>query len=239
MSAAPIGHNSPPPDPFEAFTTTLGDDLLEAHNWADSTAIETQAQADELSFLIDRLRKDAKAADEARAEEKKPHDDAAKAVQAKWKPLLDRADKAVAALKATLGVFLRAQEAAKQEAARLAREEAERAQRAAAEAARAASATDLAAQEEADALMRQAEDLTKGAQRAERSKAQATGGTRAMGLRTVWRVELADELEAVRTMWRMHKEEMVAYALQLAQRDVREGKRTLAGFTVTEDRVAA
>jgi hypothetical protein len=60
-----------------------------------------------------------------------------------------------------------------------------------------------------------------------------------MGLRTVWRVELADELEAVRTMWRMHREEMVAYALQLAQRDVREGKRTLPGFTVTEDRVAA
>ena len=236
---AGAGHNNPPVDPFEAFTTTLGDDLIEAQNWADGQPIETQAQADELSFLIDRLRKDARAADEARAVEKKPHDDAAKAVQAKWKPLLDRADKAVTALKATLGVFLGAQEAAKQEAARQAREEAERASRAAAEAARAADATDLRAQEHADAMLRAAEEAAKGASRAERDKAQATGGTRAMGLRTVWRVELADELEAVRTMWRLHREEMVAYALQLAQRDIREGKRTLAGFTVTEDRAVA
>ncbi len=135
-----IGNNLPPDvavDPFDAFAVAIDDNLLEANNWADGAAVETQAQADEISFLIDRLRKDAKAADEARAKEKKPHLDASKAVDARWKPLLDKAERGVSALKATLGVHLRAQEIAKQEAAKQARLEAEKAAAAAAQAMRA------------------------------------------------------------------------------------------------------
>ncbi len=82
-----------------------------------------------------------------------------------------------------------------------------------------------------------AEDTARGARRAETDKAQATGGARAMSLRSVFKVEIADDLEALRTMITRHRDEMVAHALVLAQRDVREGRRSLPGFTVTEERV--
>ena len=62
-------------------------------------------------------------ADAARAEEKRPHDEAAKAVQSKWKPLLDKADRAVtAAQKPLTDYLLRLERERQAEAQRLAEE---------------------------------------------------------------------------------------------------------------------
>jgi hypothetical protein len=60
------------------------------------------------------LRKARKDADEARVAEKKPHDDAAKAVQAKWTPLLDKCELAETTAKKALAPYLIAKEAAQQ-----------------------------------------------------------------------------------------------------------------------------
>src|SRR5687768_11175518 len=89
-----------------------------------------------LDALMDDLRQARKDADAQRAAEKRPHDDAAKAVQAAWKPLLDRCDMGLAAIKEALTPYREARQRAKDEAARQAREGAEAAQRAAQEALR-------------------------------------------------------------------------------------------------------
>jgi hypothetical protein len=73
------------------------------------------------------LRKARKDADEARVAEEKPHDDAAKAVQQKWKPLLDKCELAETTAKKALTPYLEAKEAqqrAEAEALRKAAEEA-------------------------------------------------------------------------------------------------------------------
>jgi len=71
-----------------------------------------------------------KLADENRKEEKRPHDDAAKVVQSKWKPILDRAALAIDVCKKALTPYLAEKErkqalvaeAARRELARLARD---------------------------------------------------------------------------------------------------------------------
>lgn len=72
-------------DRIEALARTA-DDLIKDGPAAD------QAAADRASDLANHLSALQKKADAARAAEKKPHDDAAKAVQAKWAPVLNVAD---------------------------------------------------------------------------------------------------------------------------------------------------
>lgn len=137
--AAGMGHNMPPEpvaaesSPFDAVKVNMEDYLTEARNWADGKAVENQAQADEISRLIEDLRLAADAADKVRIAEKKPLDDAIDEIQGRYNPYIagikakvkDPGKVAVAidALKSTLKVYLDA-EAAKQaaaaEAARLA-----------------------------------------------------------------------------------------------------------------------
>jgi hypothetical protein len=234
-AVAGAGHNSPPVDPYDAFTLAIDDNLLEAANWADGSLIETQAQADELSFLIDRLRKDAKAADDARTAEKKPHLDASRAVDAKWKGLLEKAERGVTALKASLSIFLKAQEAKRQEEARVAREAAAEASRMAAEAARAADATDLQAQEDAAELLRVAEETERGARKAETAKVHATGGTRAMGLKTYHTPTLADSTKVLGWCWANRRPEVEAALLEIVKANTHGAICTIPGVTVVSE----
>ena len=70
-----------------------------ATEWLSRTKIETQAQADIAGDKISELRKQWKAADAARVVEKQPHLDAERAVDAKWKKVLEPLDAACKALK--------------------------------------------------------------------------------------------------------------------------------------------
>jgi hypothetical protein len=232
---AVMGDNNPPePTSHEAFTVHIEDLFSEARNFLDGVSISTDCEADAISALLDQIRTAAKDADKARAAEKKPHDDAAKAVQARWKPLLDRCDTAVQVCKDALAPFLKAKEAARLEAARLAREEAER-QRAAAEAAiRAAQANDLASREQAEALAIAAKRADAAATRVENSRAQATGGARATTLRTSYKAEVTDYRELMRHIWTVAPEALHAAAQAFADAEVRSGKRQLPGVIVHE-----
>jgi hypothetical protein len=93
------GHNNPP-TPFDECERKVFDLFDEAKNFLDGEAITTQDMADAVSKLLDMIRKAKKEADDFRAAEKKPHDDAAKAVQEKWKPLITRCDLAADAARA-------------------------------------------------------------------------------------------------------------------------------------------
>lgn len=232
-----IGGNSPPePTPFDAIKVHV-DDLMEtARGFLDGTGVNTQAEADALSKLMDEARKASKAADGARAEEKKPHDEAAKTVQAKWKPLIEAGDRVVAVCKQALAPYLEAQEAEKRRIAEEARRAAEQAAQAAAEAARQAHATDLEAQERAAALAKDASKAETAAKKAEGDKAHGVGGARATTLRTSYKPVMVDGVAAARWFWSNRREECETFFLSLAETEVRNGKRQLDGFRIDEVR---
>jgi predicted transcriptional regulator len=242
MTAQPIHLSNS--TPFDLISEDAETWLSEAANYADGTPIETQGQADDVSRIIEALRKTASAADDARKVEVKPYDDAKKAVQDKFAPLFadaknktpGRVFTALDALKATLSPYLAKLDAIKREAERKAREEAEAKAREAQEAMRAAAANDMIAREEAEALVRQAEAAVKVAKAAEKDKAHATGGTRAMGLRSFWTATMTDATAAARHYWNLNPAAFNEVLQKLADDDVREGKRTIPGFTITGER---
>lgn len=231
------GHNNPPePTPFEAIQVHIEDLTETAKGFLDGTGVTTQAEADALAKLMDEGRKASKAADAARAEEKKPHDEAAKAVQAKWKPLIEAGDRIVTICKQALAPYLEAQEAEKRRIAEEARKGAERKAQEAAAAARAAAATDLAAQEQAEALAKEAKAALTAANKADKDKAHGVGGSRAATLRTTYRPVMVDGVEAARWAWQTRREECEAFFLSLAVTAVREGRHQIPGFDVIAER---
>lgn len=235
----PAGHNNPPPDapdPFAAFSVHIEDLMETAKGFLDGESIDSEGLATKVSQLLDDCRTAGKDADKARAEEKKPHDDAAKAVQAKWKPLIDRAALAADACKKALAPWLEKKEVAARAAAEAARKEAEEKAKAAAEAMRQADATDLAAREEAEAKVLDAKRAEAEAARAEKVRPTATGGARATTLRTSYRPELVSPAVALRHYVKVRPDEIKACLQRLAEVDVRNGARTLPGFTIHEER---
>ena len=142
--------------------------------------VKTPEQEGAIDALLDDFRKASKDADKARADEKKPHLDAGKAVDATWKPITEKADRGVAACKAALTPYRVAQQKAKDEAARIAREEAEAKAKAAQEAL--AKADDLETVYLAEMQLQAASKLTTQANKIDRS---------ATGLRTSWQAEIA------------------------------------------------
>lgn len=205
----------------------------EAKNWAsDGFKIESQEQADEIDTLDKALLKAQQDADELREAEKKPHDDASKAVQAKFNPYVQK-DKgktyiARASLKALLTAWRVAQQAIKDAEARRIREEAEAAERAAQQAFQQTSVADIEEREEAERLSARAADLAKQSKRADKA---ATAGT---GLRTSWVPTLTDRNAAIKHYWAKDPEAFERLVLDMAATEVRQGVRVIPGFAITE-----
>lgn len=239
-------HHIPNATPFDLIAEDARSWIEEARHWADGKPVETQEQADSVSRIIDALRQSAKAADEARKIENKPHDDAKAAVQAKYAPLFaDPKTKAPGkvyaasdALKAALQPFLLEQDRIKREAEEKLRREAEEAAAKAQEALRQAEASDLAAREAAEVLIEQAEAAQAEAKAASKDKAHAVGGSRAMGLRTRWIAKVTDYRLAARHYWARDPDAFNAVIEKLAADDAREGRRSLVpGVEFIEERV--
>lgn len=176
-----IGGNSPPA--FDTLSLAMDDARDTAADFLDGKPIETQGQADSIGKIVSEVKALRKAADDARKDEKRPHDDAAKAVQTKWLPLLDKADTITAAAQRPLTDYLANLAAAQAREAELARQEAHRTQQAAIEAQR-ASVGNLEAIEAAKALQKDADAAGRIANRAEKAKPQVAGMNRAIGLRS-------------------------------------------------------
>jgi hypothetical protein len=233
----PIGDNNPPaPDPFETVRVHLDGLVMESRNWADGTAIKTPAQADEISFLIDQLRKGAKTAEDLRKKIKQPHLDAGKAVDDRFKPILTATDRAIDATKRTLGVWLAEKEREKAAAETAAAAAAQAAARQAALARALADKTDLESQERADEATATADELAKGAKKIAAAPVAATGGARAMTLRSYFSARIVDRRETLKHYAATQPEKLEAFLLTLAQADVNRGLRTIPGVEVDEDR---
>lgn len=245
---APIGHNMPPEpteaaepaaaDPFGALQVHFDDLYTESKNWADGQAVENDAQAEEVDRLIQAWKDAITAAEKVRDEEIAPLTAKVAEVRERFYPLIGDTKKvvgiAIRAKKALLDVktaWGRKKQAALDAEAKRLRDEALAKAKEAAGAAKAA-AGDLEAMESVEDLIQSAKADLKAANQA----AKATPGR---GYRTATEVVMVDKVVAVRTMWQRHPDAFLDLALTLAQRDAREGLRALAGFTITEVKVAA
>lgn len=232
-----IGDNQPP-TPFDALKAHIDDLDLEARNYLGGEPISTEAQAAAVSRILDDARKAVKAADEARKDEKRPHDEAAKAVQAKWQPLIGDAELVAATAKKALAPYLEAQEAAQRAVAEEARQAAEEAAEKARQAAQAAAPDNLAGQATARILQENAAAAAKQAKRLDKTRAHATGGERAVGLRTYYEAEITDPVAFIRWAWTHRQTDVTAFLQDLAATEARSGPRDIPGLKMTPQRKA-
>lgn len=221
-----IGHNQPPP--VDAFTLHIEDLFVLVSDTTAGGQVATDEQEAALDSLMDDLRKARKDADAQRAIEKKPHDDAAKAVQAAWKPLLDKCDAGVDHIKRLLTPYREAKQRAKNEAARKAREEAEAKAKAAQEALR--NSDDLESRFEAEAELKQAAKLVATANKIDRT---------ATGLRTYWEAEVTDRRAALNFYLKRSPERFADLIQQLADEDARGARGAVPGVLFHERKRAA
>jgi hypothetical protein len=226
-----------PTDKATLFAEEIEDLLLEARNYLDGEPIANEDQANAVSSLLNRLRRVANDADDARKDEKRPHDEAAKAVQGKWKPILDKADLAATAAKQALAPWLQQVEAKQREEAEAARREADRLAAIATEL-HASSAGNLQAAEDAERLLKAAAGAERFAAKAQKAKPLATGGERGVGLIDKFTPELTDSVEALKHYRIRQPDELKAWLLGQAEKDVRAGARNIPGFTIHQERVA-
>lgn len=234
MSA--IGHNNPPA--FIAHDADISDLYDEAKHFLDGAAIENQGQAEAVANLLDRTRKAWKAADEQRKTEKRPHDDAAQAVQNTWHPLLAKAKRLEGVAKTVIGAWQQHLEAEQRaEAARLARE-AQAAQEAAREAAQTRTER-LEDAEQAEAAIKAADALAKAAARADKAKPLVASGGRAITLRSYWEAEVTDRRAALNFYLKRSPERFAALIQQLADEDARSTRGAVPGVLFHERKKAA
>lgn len=197
--------------------------------WSDAelAAADLDDLGARLNDFITGSRRLWKNTDEARAAEKKPHDDAAKAVQAKWSPMLKKIEavgdvgKKLAARILKIQAARAAEARAKAEAERRAAEEkAREAERRVEEAATIKER--LEAQEIADAHRETA--TLKAAEEKEASEpvklASATGTANRRGLRTKWTARLVSPARAL-AAFRDHPD-VAALLITLAERALRD-----------------
>jgi hypothetical protein len=230
---AVIGGNEPPA--FDAFTLALDDAYDTARDFLDGKPIENQGQADAVGRIVGEVKKIKRDADAARAEEKAPHLAAERAVDAKWKPLADRADTILKAAQAPLTAYLHKLAEEQRETERIAREEAHAKAQAAIEAQRQAEGS-VDAVEAAKALQKDADKAAKDAARAGKAKAHVPGADRAIGLRTYKVATVADHAALLKWVKANDPEPLKAWLEEYARKAL---PLQLPGVTVNTERKVA
>lgn len=236
-----IGGNNPPvsiePTPYELSVAEIDGLVAEAGNWLDGEGVNSEAEAEAVTRLLDMLKAAVKLADERRITENIPFDTGKAEVQARYNLLIQdnksgkgRAVLAVETCQAALTPYRARQDAERIAAAEAARREANALAEAAQAALRASQPFDLAAREEAEALIAEAKRAEALAAKAEKPVA--------TGLRTTYRAEIFDETALARHAWEHHRNEMRTCLLTIAERQVRAGFRALPGVHVFQERVA-
>lgn len=238
---AVIGGNM---SPFDITKKSIQDLYDEAKLWMDGTPVETQDQADAINTLKAAIKKATKEAEVLRETEIKPHQDTVKEIQARFNELIGEnksitglAIKAEQACNAALKPYLMRLAQAQEAAAKLAREEAEKAQQIALAAMRERDIANLAQREEAERLVKQAQQAQDAARKAEGLKAHAKGEGRATGLRTVYRAVIEDEREAAAWLWNDHRDRVIALAQEVADKIQKTETTKIRGFRVEKEMV--
>lgn len=239
--APPMGHNNPPafdPEILSGLTEKVNDFVDAAGAWKDLKKIDNREMSDKLGDYIVGSRGVYKEVDEARKKQKKPHDDAGKAVQAAFLPLLNKLDKAAKEAKKLQSAWLveeqrrideerrkaEAEARAKAEAARKAAEEAER-------------RNDISGQVDAEKEAKAAEKELKRSAKPQKAQAgTATGGGRTMSLRIYRFAKVTNVYKA----FNAYKDapEVIEVLERLATADLRASGSTFdaPGFEIVEEK---
>lgn len=242
---ATIGHNSANQSPFELSAAEVADLCLEGKNWLDGAPVSSEAEASAIAKLLDLFRQAEKRIDGRRKVEAEPHDKAKAEIQERYNLLIGNTKSvkgsiplAVEACKRALAPWLEAEEAKKHAEAVAARKAAEEAAERARAAFQAAPVTDLSARIEAERLAGEAKQAEALAKDADKDRAAARGGARAVTLRTVYRAEVMDR-RAVLNWFAANRPDHLAGMLQTAVEALcSAGNRTVPGVTYHEDRRA-
>jgi hypothetical protein len=162
--------------------------------WARIKAVSSSAQSERLTDFVSGARSLYSAVDEARKAAKRPHDERAAAVQKAFSPMLEKLERVAKSMKAMQAAWLSAERARiereKREAAAAAEEKRREAERLAAEA---AARDDISGLVDAEAALKEAEKQAAIAARPAKARAgSATGGGRAMALRTTRSAEIVN-----------------------------------------------
>ena len=217
--------------PFDAAKLAVDDLFDEAEVWLNGDGIASQGEAEAVETLLDLARKAKKEADESRKVENEPFDTGKAEVQARYNPVLKRADMIADTCKKVLQPWRDKVAVEKAAIAEQARREAEDIRHKAEEAMR-ASAGNITARADAEELLSSAKLAEKDAKKADK---QATTG---LGLRTTYRAELKDPAKAAEHYWTARRGDFQAFLQDLAGQDVRKGIRAIPGFDVIEEKTA-
>jgi hypothetical protein len=223
-----IGHNNPP-SAFEMLQIHIEDLISLADGCLTGDPIDTQEKADAIEALKDDIKKARKDVEAARVEEKKPHDEAAKAVQAKYKPLLDRADIAASTAANALTPWLVKQQEERDRIAREKREEAERLAGKAKAQFQDSNSTDLESRLNAEEALKQAKKAAAVANKVDR---QATG------LRSYWTAAVSDYGALLAYLKKDKPGDLRAMLYEYAEKQKNMGVRSLAGVEFKEEKRA-
>lgn len=229
---AKIGDNNPPEaiGAFDAMAKHI-DDLVDlAASCLTGEPIITQPQADAVDELLEDIKKAYKAADACRDAEKRPHLEAGRAVDALWKPLLNKADIAKKTAQDALTPYRLAQQAIRESEAQKKREEAAALEAEAQRAFAASQVTDLDARIAADALLEEARKSTAAANRVEKA---------ATGLRTSWTGHVTDYGAAISWLKTHRAADLKAAVDELIRREINTGARVITGVVIETIKKAA
>lgn len=233
-SPPPAGHNAPPKDDSLAEHRDRYAELRQAGEAWLKTGITDQETADLAEAWRKQVGSARKKAEEARVAEKKPHDEAAKAVQKKWLPVIEAFDRLDTPIRAKLTDFavaqrerIRKEQEAARDAAEAARRDAERA------AEQAMSSGTFSAHDHAAELARQAEDAEAAAKAAEAKKAQIGAGQvvdgrkKAASLREFETITVGDPVAALASLYLSAKAEPGVWLNGECLDGIREAIKTL------------
>lgn len=233
---AVIGNNAPPLSPYEKAQARIDELHAEASLWLNGDPVSSQEVCDGIANLQRMIADAKKDAEAARVVEKKPFDDGAKEVQARYNPLLAKADQAITACKKAQEPWLKHVQAENDRKAKEAKEAADKLRREAEDAIRAADATNLAARERAENLVTEAKRAERVATKAGNATANAGGAVgRRSGLRSVWSAKLDNFSLALGHYVMAEPEQLREFLQGLADTEVRHGKRDIPGFKIVEE----
>lgn len=203
--------NAPDDNSFDALKDRIEDLVRDADKLIKGGAAKSQEEADRASDLANRLGELWKKGDESRKTEKQPHDEAAKAVQAKWLPLLVTAEIYKRVKTAVVTPFLVAEDRKRKEA-------------------------EAAMRNAAAAAAQAGEPAPEPPPEAARPVKAGSGGRRSVALRTVKQVEIVDRAAVLAFF---ADSQLITELLQtMSERAVRAGA-TVPGVKVSESQVAA
>lgn len=201
---------APADDSFDGLKDRIEDLARDAQKLIDAGAATDQDAADRASDLANRLAELQKQADLARAAEKKPHDEAAAAVQAKWKPLLGMADVYKRIKSAVITPFLVAEDQKRK-------------------------AAEIAARLAAEAAAKAGQPIPETQSQRSAPKA-GSGGRRSVALRTIRVVKIVDRAAVLAFF---AENEQITEVLQKLAEKVTAAGAAVPGVSVSEEQRAA